>query len=116
MSTTTTVGASAISAPKFNIAALEREVEALVAQGTKDLEFELRKERIDPYRIDITKPYIEAEPMIAIDGSCLCSAGNISAIVGEAKSKKTSLTTALVAVLLPIALRPLKPLKIYLII
>ena len=35
--------------------------------------------------------------MIAIDGSCLCSAGNISAIVGEAKSKKTSLTTALVA-------------------
>ena len=54
--------------------------------------------------------------MIAIDGSCLCSAGNISAIVGEAKSKKTSLTTALVAVLLPIALRPLKPLRIYLII
>ena len=56
MSTTTTVGASAIPAPKFNIAALEREVEALVASGTKDLEFELRKERIDPYRIDITKP------------------------------------------------------------
>jgi len=97
MSTTTTVGVSAISAPKFNIATLEREVEALVASGTKDLEFELRKERIDPYRIDITKPYIEAEPMIAIDGSCLCSAGNISAIVGEAKSKKTFLTTALVA-------------------
>ena len=62
MSTTTTVGVSAISAPKFNIATLEREVEALVASGTKDLEFELRKERIDPYRIDITKPYIEAEP------------------------------------------------------
>ncbi len=97
MSTTTTVGASAIPAPKFNLEAMEREVAALVAQGTKDLEFELRKERIDPYRIDITKPYIEAEPMIAIDGSCLCSAGNISAIVGEAKSKKTFLTTALVA-------------------
>ena len=97
MDTTTTVGASAISAPKFNLEAMEREVAALVAQGTKDLEFELRKERIDPYRIDITKPYIEAEPMIAIDGSCLCSAGNISAIVGEAKSKKTFLTTALVA-------------------
>ena len=97
MSTTTTVGVSAISAPKFNIATLERDIEALVANGTKDLEFELRKERIDPYRIDITKPYIEAEPMIAIDGSCLCSAGNISAIVGEAKSKKTFLTTALVA-------------------
>ena len=97
MDTTTNVGASAIPAPKFNLEAMEREVAALVAQGTKDLEFELRKERIDPYRIDITKPYIEAEPMIAIDGSCLCSAGNISAIVGEAKSKKTFLTTALVA-------------------
>ena len=58
MSTTTQVGASAISAPKFNIAALERDVEALVANGTKDLEFELRKERIDPYRIDITKPIL----------------------------------------------------------
>ncbi len=97
MSTTTTVGASAIPAPKFNLEAMEREVAALVAQGTKDLEFELRKERIDPYRIDITKPFVEAEPMIAIDGSCLCLAGNISAIVGEAKSKKTFLTTALVA-------------------
>ena len=62
MNTTTQVGASAIPAPKFNIASLERDVETLVASGTKDLEFELRKERIDPYRIDITKPYIEAEP------------------------------------------------------
>ncbi len=97
MSTTTNVGVEAIPAPKFNLEAMEREVAALVAQGTKDLEFELRKERIDPYRIDITKPFVEAEPMIAIDGSCLCSAGNISAIVGEAKSKKTFLTTALVA-------------------
>ncbi|MBR0335706.1 MAG: AAA family ATPase [Alistipes sp.] len=97
MSTATTVDAQAITAPKFNLEAMEREVEALVAQGAKDLEFELRKERIDPYRIDITKPFIEPEPMIAIDGSCLCSAGNISAIVGEAKSKKTFLTTAIVA-------------------
>ena len=97
MSTTTQVGASVVPAPKFNIDALERDVEALVSQGVKDLEIELRKERLDPYRVDITKPYIEAEPMIAIDGCCLCSAGNISAIVGESKSKKTFLTTALVA-------------------
>ena len=97
MNTTTAVGASAVPTPKFNLDAFQQDVEALVASGTKDLEFELRKERIDPYRIDITKPYIEAEPMIAIDGCCLCSAGNISAIVGEAKSKKTFLTTALVA-------------------
>ena len=97
MDTTTTVGVEAIPAPKFNLEAMEREVKALVASGTKDLEFELRKERIDPYRIDITKPFVEAEPMIAIDGSSVCTAGNISAIVGEAKSKKTFLTTALVA-------------------
>ena len=97
MDTTTTVGVEAIPAPKFNLETMEREVEALVASGTKDLEFELRKERIDPYRIDITKPFVEAEPMIAIDGSSVCTAGNISAIVGEAKSKKTFLTTALVA-------------------
>ena len=62
MDTTTTVGVEAIPAPKFDLEAMEREVATLVAQGTKDLEFELRKERIDPYRIDITKPYIEAEP------------------------------------------------------
>ena len=97
MDTTTTVGVEAIPAPKFDLEAMEREVATLVAQGTKDLEFELRKERIDPYRIDITKPFVEAEPMIAIDGSSVCTAGNISAIVGEAKSKKTFLTTALVA-------------------
>ena len=71
MNTTTAVGASAVPTPKFNLDAFQQDVEALVASGTKDLEFELRKERIDPYRIDITKPYIEAEPMIAIDGCCL---------------------------------------------
>lgn len=97
MNATTEVGASTISAPKFNLDALERDMESLGTLSADSLEFELRKERIDPYRIDITKPFIEAEPMIAIDGSCLCSAGNISAIVGEAKSKKTFLTTAIVA-------------------
>ena len=96
--TTTTVNAqSATAVSSFDIAAFEREVNALTAQGVTSLEFELRKERIDPYRIDITKPYDEPTPMIAIDGSCVCSAGNISAIVGEAKSKKTFLATAVVA-------------------
>ena len=97
MSTTTQVGASVISAPKFNLDAMQQSVEALVAQGTKDLEIELREERIAPYIIDITKPMAEVVPLISIDGNAVCSAGNISAIVGEAKSKKTSLTTALVA-------------------
>ena len=54
--------------------------------------------------------------MIAIDGSCLCSAGNISAIVGEAKSKKTFLTTALVASAIAYRFKATQAFKIYLII
>ena len=45
MSTTTQVGAVANPVPKFNIDALERDVEALVAQGVKDLEIELCEQR-----------------------------------------------------------------------
>ena len=41
MSTTTQVGAVANPVPKFNIDALERDVEDLVSQGVKDLEIEL---------------------------------------------------------------------------
>ena len=61
------------------------------------LEIELRGERIVPYKVDITKPYTEPTPMISIDGASVATAGNISAIVGESKSKKTFLTTAIVA-------------------
>ena len=97
MNTSTTVGASTISAPKFNLDAMQQSVDALVAQGTKDLEIELREERIAPYIIDITKPIAEVVPLISIDGNAVCTAGNISAIVGEPKCKKTFLTTALVS-------------------
>ena len=97
MSTTTQVGASVISAPKFNLDAMQQSVEALVAQGTKDLEIELREERIAPYIIDITKPMAEVVPLISIDSIAVYTAGNISAIVGEPKCKKTFLTTALVS-------------------
>ena len=97
MNTSTTVGASTISAPKFNLDAMQQSVDALVAQGTKDLEIELREERIAPYIIDITKPIAEVVPLVSIDGNAVCTAGNISAIVGEPKCKKTFLTTALVS-------------------
>ena len=39
----------------------------------------------------------EVVPLISIDGNAVCTAGNISAIVGEPKCKKRFLTTALVA-------------------
>lgn len=97
MITTTANEQPSMAAPTFDIAAMQRNLDELTAKGVLGLEFELRKERLDPYRIDITKPYEEPTPMVSIDNSCVCSAGNISAIVGEAKSKKTFLVTAITA-------------------
>ncbi len=61
------------------------------------LEYDEREERIAPYIVDINKELAEPDPLITINGSCVCSRGNISAICGEAKSRKTFLTSALVA-------------------
>ena len=58
---------------------------------------ELIEQRLHPYIVDMSKPMPDIEPLISINGSCVCSRGNISAICGEAKSKKTFLTSALVA-------------------
>ena len=58
---------------------------------------EMIEERLTPYIVDMSKPMPDIEPLISINGSCVCSRGNISAICGEAKSKKTFLTSALVA-------------------
>lgn len=69
----------------------------VAANDPNSLEFELRKERILPFKIDITKPFFEPKPMISIDGASVATAGNISAIVGESKSKKTFLASAIVA-------------------
>ena len=67
------------------------------ADAKVDPEFELKQGRIAPYFVDVNKPLVETEPLISIGGMPVCSAGNISTIVGEAKSKKTFLTTAIVA-------------------
>ena len=60
---------------------------------------ELRRaeERVKPFIVDMSKELPDEQPLISIDGSCICSRGNISAICGEAKSKKTFLASALVA-------------------
>lgn len=81
----------------FDAEQFERLTARAFADAEVDLEFELRQERIAPYVVDITKPLAEVKPLISIGGVPVCSAGNISAVVGEAKSKKTFLTTALVA-------------------
>ena len=81
----------------FNAEAFEQLTARAFADASVDLEIELREERIAPYLVDITKPLAQVKPLILIGGKAVCSAGNISAIVGEAKSKKTFLTTALIA-------------------
>ena len=68
-----------------------------VEHEARMLEYDLISERLQPYIVDMTKPLPDIEPLISIDGCCVCSRGNISAICGEAKSRKTFLTTALVA-------------------
>ena len=74
---------------------------------------ELRRaeERVSPYIIDMTKELPDEQPLISIDGCCICSRGNISAICGEAKSKKTFLASALVASAMAIPLDRLNNFK-----
>ena len=50
----------------------------------KALEADLKRERIQPYIVDVRRAMPDIEPLVAINGSCVCSRGNISAICGEA--------------------------------
>lgn len=50
----------------------------------------------EAYAINLNEEYIEPTPVIEMDGVVIASEGNISAVVGEAKSKKTFLCTAIV--------------------
>ena len=68
-----------------------------VDKALKAMEYDMAKERVEPYIVDMTKELPEVLPLISISGSCLCSVGNISAVCGEAKSRKTFLTSGLVA-------------------
>ena len=69
----------------------------ITESAVRRLELDLAEERLRPYVVDMSKQLPDVEPLISINGSCVCSRGNISAICGEAKSKKTFLTSALVA-------------------
>ena len=68
-----------------------------ISRATRLLEMDLAKERVEPYIVDLSKHLPDIQPIIKINGCCVCSRGNISAICGEAKSRKTFLTSALVA-------------------
>ena len=81
--------------------------EAMAPYAEQDIyrrERELRKEMLSealtPHLLDLTKPAPIIKPIIEQKGMMIASLGNISAVVGAAKSKKTFLCTALVGGLL----------------
>lgn len=55
------------------------------------------------YQLDLSECIEEPVPVVTLDGMTVCSEGNLSAVVGEAKSKKTFLCSALVGGLLSAA-------------
>lgn len=75
-----------------------------VGQDAYFREREMRKielqEFVLPHLIDLTQPAPITKPIIEHNGMMIASLGNISAVVGAAKSKKTFLCTALVGGLL----------------
>lgn len=55
------------------------------------------------FEIDLAQSVAEPVPIVSMEGMTVCSEGNLSAVVGEAKSKKTFLCSALVGGLLSAA-------------
>lgn len=59
--------------------------------------------RVLMHQIDLSERLEEPVPVVTLDSMTVCSEGNLSAVVGEAKSKKTFLCSALVGGLLSAA-------------
>ncbi len=76
---------------------LLREVENIMQTVRPILREEAQKRDFHNYLIDMKEEIKEPIPVLSLDGMTICSEGNISTIVGEAKSKKTFLCSALVA-------------------
>ena len=81
-------------------------------KALKAMEYDMARERVEPYVVDMTKELPELLPLVSINGSCICSVGNISAICGEAKSRKTFLASGLVASAMAIPYNKLNNFKI----
>ena len=64
------------------------------------IEHDVRLNSIKPYLVSVSENIPDPIPMISRYGSIIASEGNISAIVGAAKSKKTFLCSALVGAML----------------
>ena len=105
--TTPLVGATTPTNTQFN--PLTR---SDIDKQLKRMEYDLAEERVKPYIVDMAKELPEVLPLVSINGSCICSVGNISAICGEAKSRKTFLTSGLVASAMAIPYNKLNNFKI----
>lgn len=80
--------------------ALAPYVEQDVYLRERELRKEVLTEQVSPHLFDLSKPTPPIKPIIERAGATIASLGNISAVVGAAKSKKTFLCTALVGGLL----------------
>lgn len=76
---------------------LLQEVNSIMQQVRPIVAEEAAKNDFHTYEIDLKEEIKEPVPILSIEGMTICSEGNISTIVGEAKSKKTFLCSALVA-------------------
>ena len=105
--TTPLVGATTPTNTQFNPL-----TQSDIDKQLKRMEYDLAEERVKPYIVDMAKELPEVLPLVSINGSCICSVGNISAICGEAKSRKTFLTSGLVASAMAIPYNKLNNFKI----
>ena len=89
------------------LAELEEEYASQIEENTRLAVEAIRKQERDEARQNIEPFHITAHdniprliPVVKRNDVIICSEGNISAVVGEAKSKKTFLCTAMVGSLL----------------
>lgn len=75
--------------------ALEARNLALTHSTHEDAMEEYMRQIIEPYKVSAELQLPPIKPVVSIAGAVICSEGNISAVVGEAKSKKTFLCTAI---------------------
>ena len=72
-------------------------------QQMLDMEFaEKMRQTIEPYKVSANDKVPPLTPILKRHDTLICSEGNISAVVGEAKSKKTFLCTAMVGAMLDV--------------
>lgn len=76
-------------------------------QARVTIEEQVLYRSLEPHLVDIHRAIPEPIPVLSRYGSIIASEGNISAVVGAAKSKKTFLCTALIGALLRTSQEPL---------